>query len=61
MRTGRFTQHFRLADRSMLATGRLAETRDILLAWSTALSLGTAAGRFPDHGGQVGFNAHLPS
>jgi hypothetical protein len=40
-----------------LATGRLEEARDILPAWSAAVSLGTLPNRFPDHGGQVEDNA----
>ncbi len=41
----------------MLATGRLAEARDILLAWSEAESGGMLPNRFPDAGETPEFNA----
>ena len=40
-----------------LATGRLDVARDILLAWSAAVSEGMLPNRFPDQGGQPEFNA----
>ena len=40
-----------------LATGRLADARDILLAWSSTVSSGMLPNRFPDHGGQLEFNS----
>jgi predicted glycogen debranching enzyme len=40
-----------------LATGRLDEARDILVAWSTAVSEGMLPNRFPDGDGQPEFNA----
>ena len=40
-----------------LATGRLDDARNILLAWSAAVSSGMLPNRFPDHGGQPEFNA----
>jgi predicted glycogen debranching enzyme len=40
-----------------LATGRLDVARDILVAWSAAVSEGMLPNRFPDHGGQPEFNA----
>jgi predicted glycogen debranching enzyme len=40
-----------------LATGRLNDARDILLAWSAAVSSGMLPNRFPDHGEQPEFNA----
>ncbi|MEW6301925.1 MAG: amylo-alpha-1,6-glucosidase [Verrucomicrobiota bacterium] len=40
-----------------LASGRLDDARDILLAWATAVSEGMLPNRFPDHGEQPEFNA----
>jgi predicted glycogen debranching enzyme len=40
-----------------IATGRLAAARDILLAWSTAVSEGMLPNRFPDGGDTAEFNA----
>jgi predicted glycogen debranching enzyme len=40
-----------------LATGRLSDARDILLAWTDAVSEGMLPNRFPDHGEQPEFNA----
>jgi predicted glycogen debranching enzyme len=40
-----------------LATGRLAEARDILIAWSSTVSEGMVPNRFPDHGEQPEFNS----
>jgi len=40
-----------------LATGRLEEARDILLAWAATVSEGMLPNRFPDQGGQPEFNA----
>jgi predicted glycogen debranching enzyme len=40
-----------------LATGRLGDARDILLAWTDAVSDGMLPNRFPDHGEQPEFNA----
>jgi predicted glycogen debranching enzyme len=40
-----------------LATGRLDEARDILVAWSTTVSEGMLPNRFPDAGGEPEFNA----
>jgi len=40
-----------------LATNRLGEARDILLAWSATVSQGMLPNRFPDQGGQPEFNA----
>lgn len=40
-----------------LATGRLDVARDILLAWSAAVSEGMLPNRFPDQGAQPEFNA----
>ena len=40
-----------------LATGRLDDARDILLAWSNAVSEGMLPNRFPDQGEQPEFNA----
>ena len=40
-----------------LATGRLAEARDILLEWADAVSDGMLPNRFPDHGEAPEFNA----
>jgi predicted glycogen debranching enzyme len=40
-----------------LATGRLNDARDILLAWSAAVSSGMLPNRFPDRGEQPEFNA----
>lgn len=40
-----------------LATCRLTEARDILLAWSDAVSEGMLPNRFPDHGEQPEFNS----
>ncbi len=41
----------------MLATGRLAEARDILLEWTDTLSDGMVPNRFPDAGHEPEFNA----
>jgi len=41
----------------MLGTGRLAEARDILLAWSDAVSEGMLPNRFPDAGQAPEYNA----
>jgi predicted glycogen debranching enzyme len=40
-----------------LATGRLTEARDILVAWSSTISQGMVPNRFPDHGEQPEFNS----
>jgi len=40
-----------------LATGRLGDARDILLAWTDAVSEGMLPNRFPDGGEQPEFNA----
>jgi len=40
-----------------LATGRLAEARDILLAWAGAVSEGMLPNRFPDVGDSAEFNS----
>jgi predicted glycogen debranching enzyme len=40
-----------------LATGRLAEARDILVEWAGAVSEGMLPNRFPDHGEAPEFNA----
>src|SRR5207253_5568891 len=40
-----------------LATGRLAEARDILLEWSDAVSEGMLPNRFPDSGETPEFNS----
>jgi glycogen debranching enzyme len=40
-----------------LATGRLDDARDILLAWANSVSEGMLPNRFPDHGEQPEFNA----
>jgi predicted glycogen debranching enzyme len=40
-----------------LATGRLAEARDILLEWSSAVSEGMLPNRFPDRGEAPEFNS----
>ena len=40
-----------------LATGRLDDARDILLAWSATVSEGMLPNRFPDRGGTPEFNA----
>src|SRR5271157_1754601 len=40
-----------------LATGRLGDARDILLAWTDAVSEGMLPNRFPDQGEQPEFNA----
>ncbi|MCI0746345.1 MAG: amylo-alpha-1,6-glucosidase [Verrucomicrobia subdivision 3 bacterium] len=40
-----------------LATGRLQEARDILVAWSTTVSEGMLPNRFPDRDGQPEFNS----
>jgi predicted glycogen debranching enzyme len=40
-----------------IATGRLADARDILLAWSSAVSDGMLPNRFPDSGDAAEFNA----
>jgi len=41
----------------MIGTGRLAEARDILLAWSDAVSEGMLPNRFPDAGQAPEYNA----
>jgi predicted glycogen debranching enzyme len=41
----------------LLATGRLKEARDILLAWVPYLSEGMLPNRFPDDGGAPAYNA----
>src|SRR5882762_2028807 len=40
-----------------LATGRLAEARDILVEWAGAVSEGMLPNRFPDHGEAAEFNS----
>ena len=40
-----------------LATGRFAEARDILMAWSAAVSQGMLPNRFPDHGAEPEYNS----
>jgi len=40
-----------------LATGRLDDARDILLAWASAVSQGMLPNRFPDRGEQPEYNA----
>jgi predicted glycogen debranching enzyme len=40
-----------------LATGRLADARDILLAWAETVDRGMLPNRFPDAGGAAEFNA----
>ena len=40
-----------------LATGQLAEARDILVEWADAVSEGMLPNRFPDHGEEPEFNA----
>lgn len=40
-----------------LATGRLADARDILLEWASAVSEGMLPNRFPDRGEQPEFNS----
>src|SRR6185503_20004423 len=40
-----------------LATGRLAEARDILVEWAGALDAGMLPNRFPDRGEQPEFNS----
>ncbi len=40
-----------------VATGRLADARDILLEWAGAVSQGMLPNRFPDHGEAPEFNA----
>ena len=40
-----------------LATGRLEDAREILLAWTDAVSEGMLPNRFPDQGGKPEFNA----
>ena len=40
-----------------LATGRLADARDILLEWANAVDRGMLPNRFPDAGGEPEFNA----
>jgi predicted glycogen debranching enzyme len=40
-----------------IATGRLAEARDILLAWAGAVSEGMLPNRFPDQGGAPEYNS----
>ena len=40
-----------------IATGRLADARDILIAWSSTVSQGMVPNRFPDHGQQPEFNS----
>jgi predicted glycogen debranching enzyme len=40
-----------------LATGRLEEARDILLAWAGAVSEGMLPNRFPDQGGEPEYNS----
>jgi predicted glycogen debranching enzyme len=40
-----------------LSTGRIGDARDILLAWTDAVSEGMLPNRFPDHGEQPEFNA----
>jgi predicted glycogen debranching enzyme len=40
-----------------IATGRLDEARDILVAWASTVSEGMLPNRFPDHGEQLEFNS----
>jgi predicted glycogen debranching enzyme len=40
-----------------IATGRLSEARDILIAWSSTVSEGMVPNRFPDHGEQPEYNS----
>ena len=40
-----------------LATGRLSDARDILLAWAPTVCEGMVPNRFPDHGEQPEFNS----
>jgi hypothetical protein len=40
-----------------LATGRLADAREILLAWANSVSEGMLPNRFPDHGEQPEYNS----
>jgi len=40
-----------------LATGRLADARDILIEWAGAVSEGMLPNRFPDHGEEPEFNS----
>src|SRR6266446_1630290 len=40
-----------------LATGRLADARDILLAWANSVSEGMLPNRFPDHGAKPEYNS----
>ena len=40
-----------------IATGRLAEARDILRAWAPTVSAGMVPNRFPDHGQQPEYNS----
>jgi len=40
-----------------LATGRLAEARDILTAWAGTISQGMLPNRFPDQGGEPEYNS----
>src|SRR6185369_6948025 len=40
-----------------LATGRLAEARDILLAWTNSVSEGMLPNLFPDHGAKPEYNS----
>lgn len=40
-----------------LATGRLADARDILVAWATSVSEGMLPNRFPDQGEQPEYNS----
>jgi predicted glycogen debranching enzyme len=40
-----------------IATGRLDEARDILIAWASTVSEGMLPNRFPDHGEQPEFNS----
>jgi predicted glycogen debranching enzyme len=40
-----------------IASGRLDDARDILLAWASVVSEGMLPNRFPDHGGQPEFNS----
>ncbi len=40
-----------------IATGRLADARDILIAWSSTVSEGMVPNRFPDHGEPPEFNS----
>jgi predicted glycogen debranching enzyme len=40
-----------------IATGRMAEARDILIAWSSTVSQGMVPNRFPDRGEQPEFNS----